>query len=77
MTWLSIILFLIQYGPAIFQLVSEIIELIGKLRSFKEQDAFKAELESAVKDYKANRDRRGLYALRDKLRKACYGESCP
>ncbi len=77
MTWISIILFLIQYGPAIFQLVSEIIELIRKIRDPQAQEALEVEFREAVEHYRRNQDRRRLYALRDRLRKTCYGESCP
>lgn len=79
MSWISIILLIIQYGPAIFNLVVEIIELIKKYQkpnpvAAKTAQLFlKSELKNAVKTYRATRDRRPLYALRDKLRKEIYG----
>lgn len=67
MGWLSILLLVIQYGPAIVHLVVEIVDMIKRLRHPTEQSHFKAELEDAVKRYKETGDRTWLRALRDRL----------
>lgn len=67
---------IIKFGIQIYQLVSEILELIGKLKG-QEQEAAAVELKAAVEHYKANKDRRRLLGLRDRLRKRCFGDQCP
>lgn len=80
MGWLSVILAVIQYGPAVYNLVVEIIELIKKLKAEGRTDEAKfaeATLRSGVSQYKKAKDRRVLRALRDRLRSDCYGDNCP
>jgi hypothetical protein len=76
MSIISIILLILQYGPAIFSLVAEIIKLIKNLRDKKEQAVFTSELADAVRHFKANADARRLEKLRDKLRTRCFGDRC-
>ena len=70
---IQLIATLIKYGPALISLVSEVIDLIRKLRG-QEAEAFKVELKQAAHSYKANGDMRPLEALRDRLRKRCLGD---
>lgn len=78
MGWLSIIMLIVQYGPAIFHLVSEIIDLIKKVRHPEQQAAFTAELSAAVDTYRQTKDRRPLRDLLDRLYKHCDGDApCP
>jgi hypothetical protein len=72
MSFFSIILFLIKYGPAIISLVTELWELIEKLRGNDKDDA-KAELEAAVLAYRQNKDRGPLLTLRNRLRRRVHG----
>lgn len=66
MAWLSILLMIIQYGPQIFALVSEIIDLIKKHRADK-QAGLRGDLAAAVATYRVSRDQRPLRELRDRL----------
>lgn len=72
MAWLSIILWVIKYGPAIFSIVSEIMDLIKKMRGAEKVEA-EGEFKSAMAEYKKTRDRRPLRRLRERLQKRCYG----
>jgi hypothetical protein len=74
---LSIIGFLIKYGPAIWSLATEVIEMIRKLRDPQEREAFTAEWRAACEHYRVNKDRRPLERLRERLRKRCFGDECP
>lgn len=76
MGWLSIILLVVQYGPAVFHLVVEIVDLIKKLRHPTEQSHFRAELQDAVRRYRETGDRSALRALRDRLNQRCFGPDC-
>ena len=76
MGWLSIIMMIIQYGPAIYKLVKELIELIKKARK-ADQPALKAELKEAAEHYKKTKDKTVLERLRDRLHKECYGVCYP
>lgn len=76
MGWISIIMLVVQYGPAIFHLVVEIVDLIKNLTHPTEQSHFRAELEDAVKLYKETGDRTHLRMLRDRLNKRCFGPEC-
>ena len=79
MGWVQIILLIIKYGPAVYNIVVEIIEMIKKLRNDGKKDtaAFAEQaLKNAVKEYKKTGDRRRLLAIRERLRKDCYGDSC-
>ena len=72
MSFFSILIFLLKYGPAIISLVTELWELIGKLRGNDKADA-KAELEAAILAYRQNKDRGPLITLRNRLRRRVYG----
>lgn len=75
MSWLSLILLVIQYGPAVYKLVKEIIDLIKhRDNGFQEREAFGVELSRALDELKASRDLRPLEALRERLRKR-HGQS--
>jgi len=76
MGFVEILLLVIKYGPALFTMVQEIIEMIKNLNDDNEVKAARAELEDAVKDYKRTKDRKRLRALRAKLRKKCDGDDC-
>lgn len=67
MSWFAILMMIIQYGPAIWRVVKEIIDLIKSMKSH-EQPALHDELKAAVDAYKVHRDRRPLQDLRDRLR---------
>lgn len=67
MSWLSIILLLIQYGPSIIHVVQEIIEFIRR-RQQPDQAGLAAELDGAVRHYKKTKDRRPLRKLLERLR---------
>jgi hypothetical protein len=71
----AIIMMIIKYGPAVWTLVQEIVELIRKLRG-QEAEAFTVELERAAKHYKETKDRRPLRELRSRLQKRCFGPEC-
>lgn len=73
MGWLSIIMLVVQYGPAIFHLVVEIVDMIKQLRHPVEQSHFQAELNDAVGRYKETGDRSYLRALRSRLQLRCFG----
>ncbi len=73
MGWLSILLMIIQYGPQLFTLVSEIIEMIKKRRHPEEQKSLKADLADAVSHYRLTGDRGRLRALRDRLKSETFG----
>jgi hypothetical protein len=71
MGWLQIILIIIKYGPAIYELLSELWDLIQHIRKERGEKAVngaKTELHEALKRYRANRDRGPLRRLRDRLR---------
>jgi len=76
MSIISIILLILQYGPAIMNIVAEIIKMIKSLKDKDEKVSFKVELDNAVRHFKANADARRLEKLRDKLRTRCFGDSC-
>ena len=67
MGWLNIILTLIKYGPKLFSMVSEIIDLIKGLSDPQAKEATLVELKSAATVAKSNGDRRPLRDLRDRL----------
>ena len=69
---LQIILLVIQYGPSLFSLVSEIVDLIRKLRG-QEKEGFEVDLKRAVDHYRRTKDRRPLRELRERLQKRCFG----
>jgi hypothetical protein len=67
----SIILLIIQGLTAIIPLISEIIDLIRKVRDPVQKAAFAAEMETAVASYKVTRDTRPLRALLDRIHAHC------
>lgn len=79
MGFLSIILMIIRYGPAIFQLITEIIDLLKRMRGgdVKNVAAYEGELKRAIEFYKKTGDRGPLRELRDRLRGVCFGPNCP
>jgi hypothetical protein len=70
MGWVSLLLMILQYGPTIFKLVKEIIDLIKKNKGsgFQEQEAFTVELKRGLEEFKRTRDTRPLEELRERLR---------
>ena len=72
---IEIILLIIRVGSALVPLISEIWDLIHKVKDKPMQAAFTTELNEAVSTYKKTRDRRPLRALREKLYKHC-DDSC-
>lgn len=74
---IKIVAFLIKYGPALFSIVQEVIDLLKKLKDPQEAEGFRVDLERAVAHYRANGDRRPLEALRERLRARCFSGDCP
>jgi hypothetical protein len=70
MGWVSLLLMILQYGPTIFKLVKEIIDLIKKNKGsgFQEQEAFTVELKRGLEEFKRTKDTRPLEELRERLR---------
>ena len=71
--WLNLILILIRYGPEIFKLIKEIIDLIKQLGGGDGvQQVARIEYECILKHrfrrYKKTRDTEPLVRLRDELR---------
>lgn len=79
MGFFSIILMIIQYGPAIFHLITEIIDLLKRMQSsdVKNVAAYEVDLKKAIDFYKKTGDRGPLRELRDRLRGVCFGPNCP
>lgn len=74
MSWMTIILLILKYGPVIWEIVKEIIELIKKIRVRMPQTeaalfSFGANerLEMAVQYYKLTKDKSRLYELHGEL----------
>ena len=67
MSWLSILKLLITYGPKLFSMVSEIVDLIKGLQDPLVKEATLVELKSAAAVAKDSGDRRALRDLRDRL----------
>jgi len=77
MSFITVIKLLWKYGPTAWSIVSEIWELISKLKDPQEKEAAIVDLDKASQHHKANRDRRRLQALRERLRSRCNGLDCP
>jgi hypothetical protein len=75
MAILEIIYLIVKIGLAGVPLISEIYDLIKKLYSHSDAPALKAEVQSAVAEYKKTKDMRPLRDLRDRLYKKC-DEAC-
>lgn len=77
MGFIQIILLIFKYGPSVFTLVKEIYDMIkgGNLQSFEVAGA-EMDFETAIKEYKATKNRMPLRRLRDRLNKRCYGDKC-
>lgn len=67
MGWLEALKLIIVWGPKLFSMVSEIIDLIKGLQDPQAKDAMRVELKSAALVAKSNGDRRPLRDLRDRL----------
>lgn len=67
----AIILLVIQGLTAIIPLVSELIDLIRKIRNPIQQSAFASEMETGIAHYKTTRDARPLRALLDRVHAHC------
>lgn len=72
--WLNILLLIIQYGPAIWELVQKIIELINGVSEFlpeSESRMFKSEkrgqLKAAVKHYRKTKQKARLEEMHGEL----------
>jgi hypothetical protein len=72
--WLTIIMLILQYGPAIWKLVKEIIDMINgvsgymspmEAREFRREQ--RAELKNAVAYYKLTKDKCKLEAMHGQL----------
>jgi len=81
MGWIGWILLALRYGPAIVGIVTEIIELIRRMRDVhgNTDEARFAEqrLRAAMEDYRKRRDRRRLRQLRDDLQRYCGYDAAP
>jgi len=77
MGFLQIIIMILKYGPAVFELISELWDLIKRIRGDKgkvsEAEA-KRDLRDALQKYRRTGDRGPLRRLRDRLRKDCQFE---
>jgi hypothetical protein len=67
MGWFEILSLIIKYGPKLFSMVSEIIDLIKGVDDVQKKEALHVELKSAAVVAKSNGDRRPLRDLRDRL----------
>ena len=72
--WLTIIMLVLQYGPAIWKLVKEIIDMINGVSGYMapiDADHFKAEqhaeLKNAVAYYRLTKDKCKLEAMHGQL----------
>lgn len=69
MSWISLIVFLIQYGPAMYKLIKDIIAMIRELRNRGvKTGAFEGGLHDALSRYKETGDEtelRDMYAKLD------------
>lgn len=70
MPWWKILLLVIQYGPAVVELVGEIIDLTKKLKG-QEKEAFKVELKRARAEYKISKRTEPIEELHARLKKRC------
>lgn len=71
MQWLQFLQILLKYGPTIYSVVHEIIDLIDVLKP-SSQPAAKAQLEAAVSVYRATGNRQPLRSLRDSLHQQAF-----
>lgn len=69
MNW---ILLLIKYGPSVFKIVKDVIDLI-KRSPENEQFEYKNELAQAVSYYKLTKDKDHLKVLRTKIKEKVNG----
>lgn len=74
MSWLTIIMLIIQYGPAIYKLIKQIIDLIWKVQAhmpMTEANTFgfsqHERLEAAIKYYKRTKDKSRLEEMHGEL----------
>lgn len=74
MTWMTIILLILKYGPVIWQIVQEIIDLIKKIKVHMPKTeaslfSFGANerLDMAIQYYKLTKDKSRLYELHGEL----------
>lgn len=72
--WLNILLLIIQYGPAIWKLVQEIIDMINGVSEFLPesethifQNTKKSQLRMAVKHYRKTKDKTPLNEMHGEL----------
>tara|TARA_R110000868_G_scaffold9394_6_gene46944 strand:- start:4112 stop:4345 length:234 start_codon:yes stop_codon:yes gene_type:complete len=68
---LQIIMLVLTYGPKLFSLVSEIIDMMKKLKGHADEPKFTADFETALNAFRLNKDRRPLREFRDKLYHHC------
>jgi hypothetical protein len=73
MSFFTIILLLIQYGPAIIQIAKQIWDLIQLRKDKEERAQLKVELKAAAQIYKRDRDIRPLERLHTRLRLQSFG----
>ena len=74
MSWMTIILLILKYGPVIWEIVKEIIELIKKIKVHMPQTeaqlfsfGARERLEMAIQYYKLTKDKSRLYELHGEL----------
>lgn len=71
-TWIQLVLFLIQYGPKIYELLSEIFDLgknIERKRGPVTAKNYKSSFYRALSAYRREKDRGPLRRLRDQMRR--------
>lgn len=66
-SWFKFLMLAIQYGPKVYSLVGDIVDLIKLLDKGNEQDQAKAELEAALDIYKQTKNGAHLRSLRTSL----------
>lgn len=74
MSWLTIVLLILKYGPVIWELVKEIIDLIKKIKVHMPQTeaglfefSTKERLDMAIQYYKLTKDKSRLEELHGEL----------
>ncbi len=77
MNFIQILILIFKYGPAVFAIVKEIIDLIKNVSDPTDKAVLKSDLEAAVAEYKKTKDASLLETVRARARKRCRGPNCP
>ena len=71
--WLTIILAIIQYGPAVIKLIREIWALIQDIDDPQEAKHYKSELRNCLQKHRKTKAKEPLVDLRNELRARANG----